>query len=237
MVHHPSILIFGVMLIGISLFYHTQLHHHITTGAHAWSAWGNQVFGLDITAPRQNIFSLLHDLSHPVRITDHGVVHRSRLMGISNFLSRGEVRTVADALAWFDIPVTAAQARSIGLCRPLDTLSPDEEIVIQPDPWQRGIASWYGPGFHGRLAASGEIYNMYDRTAAHKSLPLQSLVRVVSQKTGQSTIVRINDRGPYIAGRIIDLSHRSKELLGMQGGLAGVYIERLDPSFSHTDCP
>jgi len=78
---------------------------------------------------------------------------------------------------------------------------------------------------------------MYDRTAAHKTLPLQSLVRVVSQRTGTSIVVRINDRGPYVGGRIIDLSHRAKELLGMEGGLAAVYIERLEPSALDTPCP
>jgi rare lipoprotein A len=76
---------------------------------------------------------------------------------------------------------------------------------------------------------------MYDRTAAHKTLPLQSLVRVVAQRTGNSTIVRINDRGPYVGGRIIDLSHRAKELLGA-GDLAAVYIERLDPTASDVSC-
>jgi rare lipoprotein A len=76
---------------------------------------------------------------------------------------------------------------------------------------------------------------MYDHTAAHKSLPLQSLVRVVHQPTGRSVVVRINDRGPYVAGRIIDLSYQVKELLRM-GDIGAVYIEKLDTSLSQVDC-
>jgi rare lipoprotein A len=69
---------------------------------------------------------------------------------------------------------------------------------------------------------------MYDMTAAHRTLPLQSLVRVVSQRTGESIVVRINDRGPYVGGRIIDLSWRARERLGM-AGIAAVFIEVLEP--------
>jgi hypothetical protein len=215
--------------------YDIAAHRWLNDAARDWSGWGNQLIGFDVGAPRQNLFSLARDLTRQVRVVDHGVAHETWLIGFSNFLSRGQVHTVADALAWFNIPLTTKQARSIGLCRPLDDLLPEEEIIIQADSYQHGLASWYGPGFHGRLAASGEIYNMYDRTAAHKTLPLQSLVRVVAQRTGNSTIVRINDRGPYVGGRIIDLSHRAKELLGA-GDLAAVYIERLDPTASDVSC-
>src|SRR5215204_5717662 len=71
---------------------------------------------------------------------------------------------------------------------------------------QRGAASWYGPGFHGRKTASGERFNTHAMTAAHKSLPFGTRVRVVNEKTGRSVVVRINDRGPYAHGRIIDLA-------------------------------
>ena len=201
------------------------------------AGFGGPLLGLDVSSVRQNPLSLAHDLGQSIRIADHGTMLRSPTMGLAVFLSRGRIWTVADALRWFSVPLTPAQASALRLCRSLDTLKPGEVLTIQPDPWQRGIASWYGPGFHGRLAASGEIYNMYDRTAAHKTLPLQSLVRVVSQRTGTSIVVRINDRGPYVGGRIIDLSHRAKELLGMEGGLAAVYIERLEPSALDTPCP
>lgn len=71
---------------------------------------------------------------------------------------------------------------------------------------QTGIASWYGPNFHGKLTANGERFNTYSLTAAHKTLPLGSVVKVISQKNGKEVIVRINDRGPYAKDRIIDLS-------------------------------
>jgi rare lipoprotein A len=94
---------------------------------------------------------------------------------------------------------------------------------------QSGIASWYGPGFQGRKTASGERFNTHDMTAAHKTLPFGSFVKVTNQENGKSVVVKINDRGPFIRGRIIDLSHAAKEELGM-GGLADVIIEVIDPN-------
>lgn len=81
--------------------------------------------------------------------------------------------------------------------------------------YQVGIASWYGEEFHGRRTSSGEIYNMYEMTAAHKSLPFGTQVLVVDLQTGRSVIVRINDRGPFIHGRIIDLSFAAAKKLGI----------------------
>lgn len=80
-----------------------------------------------------------------------------------------------------------------------------------------GMASWYGPGFHGRRTASGERFNQYAMTAAHKTLPLGSIVRVTNLETEESIIVRINDRGPYRAGYIIDLSKGAARALHMAG--------------------
>jgi rare lipoprotein A len=91
---------------------------------------------------------------------------------------------------------------------------------------QRGHASWYGPGFHGRRTASGERFNSGALTAAHRSLPFGSLVRVVNENTGRSVVVRINDRGPFIGGRIIDLAHGAARQLGMNG-VATVSLYRL----------
>jgi rare lipoprotein A len=82
---------------------------------------------------------------------------------------------------------------------------------------QSGRASWYGPGFHGRRTASGETFNTNDLTAAHRTLPFGTRVRVVNQNTGQSVIVRINDRGPYAHGRVIDLSRASAQAIGLSG--------------------
>lgn len=198
-------------------------------------ALGDQIIGLDVVGVRSNIFSLGRDLRQPVVIEDHGALSSSWALAIVNFLTRGSVMTVADALRFQGAQLTAQQARSLDLCRPLYTLRPGEHIRIDPTPWQYGIASWYGPGFHGRLAASGEIYNMYDLTAAHRTLPLQTLVRVISRTSGRSVIVRISDRGPYIAGRNIDLSYRAKQELGMEG-LAAVYLEVIDPRALLVSC-
>ncbi len=82
---------------------------------------------------------------------------------------------------------------------------------------ETGIASWYGAKFHGRPTANGETFNMYELTAAHRTLQLPSLVRVTNLENGRSLVVRVNDRGPYKRGRVIDLSMRSAELLGFKG--------------------
>ncbi|WP_428977759.1 septal ring lytic transglycosylase RlpA family protein [Lichenibacterium minor] len=80
-----------------------------------------------------------------------------------------------------------------------------------------GLASWYGPGFGGHRTASGERFNAGAFTAAHRFLPFGSQVRVTSRRTGRSIVVRINDRGPFAAGRIIDLTPAASRALGMQG--------------------
>lgn len=82
---------------------------------------------------------------------------------------------------------------------------------------ETGIASWYGNDFHGRLTANGETFDMNEVTAAHKTLPMPSLARVTNLENGRSLIVRVNDRGPFVPGRIIDLSRRSAQLLGLEG--------------------
>ena len=80
---------------------------------------------------------------------------------------------------------------------------------------QTGIASWYGGKFHGRRTASGERFNKHALTAAHRELPFGTLVRVISLRTGRHTVVRINDRGPFVKGRVIDLSHAAARQLGI----------------------
>jgi rare lipoprotein A len=89
---------------------------------------------------------------------------------------------------------------------------------------ETGIASWYGPGFHGRRTASGERYNQYGISCAHKTLRLGSIVRVTDLRSGRSIRCRINDRGPYVRGRIIDLSKGAARALGMRG-LAKVRVD------------
>ncbi len=80
---------------------------------------------------------------------------------------------------------------------------------------QRGIASWYGPNFHAKKTSNGEVYNMYADTAAHKTLPMNTMVRVDNKDNGKSVILRINDRGPFVSGRIIDLSNKAAHDIGM----------------------
>ena len=90
---------------------------------------------------------------------------------------------------------------------------------------QRGIASWYGIKFHGRKTSSGEVYNMHDMTAAHKTLPIPVYVHVRNLDNGRTAVVRVNDRGPFISGRIIDLSYAAAKKLGVKGpGTANVEI-------------
>jgi rare lipoprotein A len=90
----------------------------------------------------------------------------------------------------------------------------------------RGIASWYGGQFHGRQAANGELFDMEALTAAHRTMPLGSVVRVVNLSNGKHLHVRITDRGPYVNGRILDLSRAAAMQLGMErGGLAHVQVE------------
>lgn len=93
---------------------------------------------------------------------------------------------------------------------------------------ETGIASWYGGNFHNKLTANGEIYNKHELTAAHKTLQMPSLARVTNLENGRSVVVRINDRGPYVSGRIIDMSKRAAELLGFQKqGVAKVRVQVL----------
>ena len=100
---------------------------------------------------------------------------------------------------------------------------------LQGDPplVQRGLASWYGRQFHGRGTANGETYNMYAMTAAHRTMPLPSYARVRNPANGREVVVRVNDRGPFHSGRVIDLSYTAALRLGLVGGVAPVEIERI----------
>ncbi len=94
---------------------------------------------------------------------------------------------------------------------------------------KRGIASWYGIDFHGKKTSNGEIYNMHGMTAAHKTLPIPSYVKVTNLKNGRSVILRINDRGPYYADRIIDLSYAAAHQLGVhKPGTEKVEVEAIN---------
>jgi rare lipoprotein A len=91
---------------------------------------------------------------------------------------------------------------------------------------ETGIASWYGPDFHGKITANGELYDMNEVTAAHRTLPMPSLVRVTNLDNGRTIVVRVNDRGPYARGRILDMSRRGAQLLGYEKtGTAKVRVQ------------
>jgi len=107
-------------------------------------------------------------------------------------------------------------------------------VVREPAPppvvggVQTGIASWYGPGFHGRRTANGEVFDQHEMTAAHPSLPLGTRVIVTNLRNGRAVEVRINDRGPFVGGRCIDLSYAAARTIGMIGpGTAPVRVEVL----------
>jgi rare lipoprotein A len=96
---------------------------------------------------------------------------------------------------------------------------------------ERGVASWYGPGFHKVRTSTGEPYDMYGMTAAHKTLPLPAYVRVTNLQNGRSIVVRVNDRGPFVGNRIIDLSYTAAAKLDMlRNGTAMVEVRSLEPS-------
>jgi rare lipoprotein A len=103
---------------------------------------------------------------------------------------------------------------------------------------ERGLASWYGPGFHSERTSSGEPYDMYAMTAAHKTLPIPVYVRVTNLENGRSVVVRVNDRGPFVGDRIIDLSYTAAWKLDMlQAGTAKVEIRVLEPGKRGADSP
>jgi rare lipoprotein A len=109
-------------------------------------------------------------------------------------------------------------------------LEPQTFQVNAKKPYQVGVASWYGEDFEGRPTASGEPYDMFDMTAAHPTLPLGSWVRVTNLHNGRKVYVRVNDRGPIIPGRIIDLSYSAASQLRFAGkGLQRVRLDVVSP--------
>jgi rare lipoprotein A len=104
------------------------------------------------------------------------------------------------------------------------TYTPQETFTLT----ETGMASWYGPGFHGKSTANGERYDQTDRTAAHRTLQMPAIVRVTNLENGRSTVVRVNDRGPFARSRVIDLSRTAAEEIDMVGkGTARVRIDQL----------
>jgi rare lipoprotein A len=106
------------------------------------------------------------------------------------------------------------------------TVKPNRKQATKNQPYQIGTASWYGEYFEGKPTASGEDYNMYDMTAAHPTLPLGSYVRVTNLRNGRAVVVKVNDRGPIVQGRIIDLSYGAAQVLQFEDH--GLQRVRLD---------
>ena len=119
-----------------------------------------------------------------------------------------------------------AAPSSLALQPALVAPEPPADSTRAPSFSQVGLASWYGRDFHRKPTASGERYDMRDLTAAHRSLPLETVVRVTNLTNNQSVLVRINDRGPFAQGRVIDLSRGAADRLGMtRAGVVPVRIE------------
>jgi len=118
--------------------------------------------------------------------------------------------------------------REGGPNKPYEVLGQSYTPVTADEPLvERGLASWYGRKFHGRRTASGETYNMYAMSAAHKTMPVPSYARITNPANGQEVIVRVNDRGPFTHDRVIDLSWAAAMKLGVQGGGKLVEVRRL----------
>jgi rare lipoprotein A len=118
-----------------------------------------------------------------------------------------------------------------GALRPYTVMGRNYVPMTAVEPYRaRGVASWYGRRYHGKLTSTGETYDMYGMSAAHPTLPLPSYVRVTSAANGKSVIVRVNDRGPFIDSRLIDLSYTAAYKLGvLAGGSALVDVEMIVP--------
>jgi len=120
--------------------------------------------------------------------------------------------------------------RRAGPNRPYEMLGRDYVPITDERAYtEHGLASWYGRNFHGRRTASGETYDMYAMTAAHPTLPIPSYVRVRNPANRREVVVRINDRGPFHAGRIIDLSYTAALKLGVLAGVRRVEVTRITP--------
>jgi rare lipoprotein A len=112
-----------------------------------------------------------------------------------------------------------------------DLAEPPIPTNAAPLSTETGLASWYGPPYHNRRGSNGEVYNMHAMTAAHRTLPLGSIVRVTNLKTGHAALVRITDRGPFIPGRIVDLSLAAARKVDVyEPGIAEVKVELMQPA-------
>jgi rare lipoprotein A len=123
----------------------------------------------------------------------------------------------------------------LSACSLSPSMRPPADLPPARGPSQTGIASWYGPGFHGQRTASGAVYDQNQLTAAHQTLPLGTRVMVTNLQNGSSAEVTVNDRGPFAKGRIVDLSYSAAQILGMIGpGTAPVRLEVIQDGSGRT---
>jgi rare lipoprotein A len=145
----------------------------------------------------------------------HADVEKSDVIGAGSMLYHATIPCLFFLVVMFGCAVPPAKVR----------VTPPPEARLS----QVGIASWYGPGFHGKATTSGAIYNQYELTGAHQTLPLGTRVMVTNLETGSATEVTINDRGPFAKNRIIDLSYSAAEAIHMIGpGTALVRVDIID---------
>jgi rare lipoprotein A len=110
-------------------------------------------------------------------------------------------------------------------------VKPPAKKAVRKKPYQVGTASWYGSDFEGKPTASGEPYDMYDMTAAHPTLPLGTYVKVTNLRNGRAVVVRVNDRGPVVDGRIIDVSYNAARALNFKDkGIQRVRLDVISPA-------
>jgi rare lipoprotein A len=180
--------------------------------------------GRQITARwdrRQNAYVIAHN-NQPIVMLNRSVT-----------LADGRGQTRQDTLQ-----ATNRLRRFLGGAAPLAALGDGQDalgLLGNVIARSSGMASWYGPGFHGRRSANGEVFNQYALTAAHRSLPFGTRVRVISLATGAAVVVRINDRGPFHGNRVIDLSKGAARLIGLTGqGVGPVRLEILGRNGSNS---
>ena len=147
------------------------------------------------------------------------------------------------AIACLIVGLGAAQGPNISEAKPAPTSSIQSKSVVRKQvektkPYQIGTASWYGEIFQGKPTASGEPYEMYDMTAAHLTLPMGSYVKVTNLRNGKAVVVRVNDRGPIVPGRIIDLSYGAAQALQFRHrGIQRVRLDLVDPKLGTPSQP
>jgi rare lipoprotein A len=150
---------------------------------------------------------------------------------IKEVQKRGDGQEKAAGIAPNGVPIGAGGAYKVGTPYVIQGVRYFPEVDGDYD--ETGVASWYGPGFHTKMTANGETYDQNDLTAAHRTLPMPSYVRVTNLENGRAIVLRVNDRGPYAHGRVIDVSKRAAQLLGFEEqGTAKVRVRIVDQGTS-----